>query len=98
MSPEEKRQFEDMQRRLNELEKAQNENAIANFQDKIIVKRALFDDTNPGTTGVVDTNTYLKTTTIGVGGGTVTTLNAPENLIEYVYKGKKYNIPAYNPR
>jgi len=98
MSPEEKQQFEELQKRVEELEGLRDHNFIARLEDRVVFQKSPFTDDNPGTTGVVDTNTFLKTTTIGGGGGSITTLNVPENIIEYRYKGKKYFLLAYDPR
>lgn len=98
MSPEEKQQFEDLKQKVEQLERLSDDNWLARLEERVIIKNSPFSDTSPGSTGSVATNTLLKTTTVGAGGGSVTTLNVPENLIEYRYKGKKYLLLAYDPR
>ena len=97
MSPEEKKEFEDLKRRVQTLEEVTGFDFVSRLEERQIVKRSDFDST--GITGSENSgNSLLRDTTVGGGGGTVTHLNAPENMIEYRYKNKVYFLPAYNPR
>lgn len=104
MSPEEKQQFEDLQKRVIELENVQGIDFIGNLKRRLIVSQLtepeIFDDT--GITGILDTNENLRTTTVTItipsGGGTgtsdITHLDAPDNFLTYKYNDETYKIWA----
>ena len=98
MTPEQEKQFNEMEQRLRNIELAQNPDFIGSLENVQIIKRDDFNST--GLTGVVDTNINTRTTTqtVGAGGGTVTVthLSAPDNFILYQYKGKTYQLWANN--
>lgn len=91
MTPEEKAQFEELQQKVARLERAEDLDFIGAIEDRQIVSKSLFDST--GITGVVNgSNAALRDTSVGVGGGTVTHLEAPDVYILYQYKGKVYRL------
>lgn len=100
MTPEERRQFEEMQRTIEELTKQvrandiyKNTQSIDTITNKQIVKVDSFDTTN--LTGTENTNKLLRDYTIPAGGSTITTLDTPTHLLSLRYKGKIYRIAGY---
>ena len=102
MTQEEKRQFEELKEKVRNLEQVEDVDFIANLREKIgqMSRPSTFDDS--GITGVVDTNTNVRTTTVSItipsGGGTdtadVTHLSAPDNFLLYKLNGQTYKIWA----
>lgn len=98
MTPQERLQFEDLKRRVRELEEVRNLNAYKTFVDRLIKKRGTVDTTNQtGTENSTNKIMLDNTITIAAGGGsqTITTLDAPDHFIELDYNGKIYHLGAW---
>lgn len=80
MTPIEKQQFEEMNARLEAIEKGLNLDATTSFINSLI-KRA------PSVTDSTVSNS------IGAGGGS--TFDFPDQWIEITYRGTLYRLPAY---
>jgi hypothetical protein len=83
-----------LEKRIADLEQANNVVFLDSLSERTIKDTNEFDST--GISGTIATNPLLRTITVPAGGGTFDILNAPNNFIEYRYKGKVYRIPTYN--
>lgn len=79
-----KTQVEELQKKLDDIERMQN-TTLKGFMDDVIIERVFLADT----TGTPATNSLLRT----VGGNTI--LNYPTRIMIYKWKGQRLAIPVY---
>lgn len=92
MTPEEKQQFEDMQRRLENLERVENVDFVGNLEDRQILNVPEFGATISSGTS----NGLLRNVSIGDGGGSFSMLEVPDRFLLHEYKGRVYKLWANN--
>lgn len=79
-----KTQVEELQKKLDDIERMQN-TTLKGFMDDVLIERVFLADT----TGTPATNSLLRT----VGGNTI--LNYPTRIMIYKWKGQRLAIPVY---
>jgi len=97
MTPEERKQFNDLKRKVEDIENGLGFKFFANLEDRMILNKAGFDQSLA--TGTLESNTFYITTSIpALSAADVTTLAPPEYTLEFRYKGKTYLLLAYEKR
>ena len=84
MTPEQLQIFEDMQKRIDDLENVKNNNTIQLTVDTLVKRVTTVTDTD------ID-----RMITVGIGGGTFDVLDYPDMWLVFKYKGKLYRMGAY---
>lgn len=79
-----KTQVEELQKKLDDIERMQN-TTIKGFMDDVLIEKVF----TANTTGTPATNSLLRT----VGGNTI--LNYPARIMIYTWKGQRLAIPVY---
>lgn len=79
-----KMQVEELQKKLDDIERMQN-TTLKGFMDDVLVEKVFLADTS----GTPATNGLLRT----VGGNTI--LNYPTRIMIYTWKGQRLAIPVY---
>lgn len=79
-----KTQVEELQKKLDDIERMQN-TTLKGFMDDVLIEKVF----NADTTGTPATNSLLRT----VGGNTI--LNYPTRIMIYTWKGQRLAIPVY---
>lgn len=76
--------IKNLEERLSAIESVQNSSFFSKIVDGIVSRKA----------SVIDSKVQI-TTSIGIGGGTVTHLDFPDEWLIVKYKGKLYRVPMY---
>lgn len=79
-----KTQVEELQKKLDDIERMQN-TTLKGFMDDVLIEKVF----NADTSGTPATNSLLRT----VGGNTI--LNYPTRIMIYTWKGQRLAIPVY---
>lgn len=97
MNPEQYKQFNDMKKQIETLTKQVNDLTTARNVDYVaaVTGKQYKDFKLFSSTGTPSTNSALRTITIGMGGGSATVLNYPQQWGLLEYQSKVYAVPIY---
>jgi len=85
MTPEEKRQFEEMQMKIEQMENSTSLDHVQQMLDILV----------PSRPEVTDTDVDLVVSVSGGAGGNVTVLDFPDRWLNFVIDGETYRVGAW---